>query len=214
MTIPLCLGTRFMKGTLMFEDVFGKLKSLHDEVRTRLEATPDWKALTAVERAMSEVKALLPVAAEEKEEVAFAAAAAVDNCAQPVMTAGETEPATAEVEPVVEEAAAETPTIEEVASAEPAAVEQVAAEVEAESPAEAASAAETEAPTEATIDAADKASAVSEDAPAEPEVATEATPENVAESVVVPEIPAEHKALVEEIVSSGGAANEGSAATT
>ena len=54
----------------MSEDVFAKLNSLHDEVRTRIEATLDWKALMAVERALNEVRGLLPTAAEEQPQVA------------------------------------------------------------------------------------------------------------------------------------------------
>ncbi|MBX9684304.1 MAG: hypothetical protein K2X41_10985 [Hyphomicrobium sp.] len=62
----------------MSEDVFGRLKDLSDEVRARIEASADWKTLTAVERAMAEVKALLPEVA-----VAAPASAAVEVSAEP-----------------------------------------------------------------------------------------------------------------------------------
>ena len=139
----------------MSEDVFCKLKDLHHDVRTRIEATADWKALMAVERAMGDVKALLPVAAAEA----------------PVVAAAEAAP-------------------EVAAEAEPIAAE--------------------DAETGADGDAAE---ALAADAPGEAATA-EVAPASDAEPVAAPEIPAEHQALVEEIVSSGAVvAGTGDAAT-
>ncbi len=90
----------------MSEEVFGKLSELHGQVRARIEATPDWKVLQAVERAMGDVKSILPVAV-----AAVVAAPAAEA------------PATAEAVPV--EAAADAPdeAVTEVAAAEPVAGE-------------------------------------------------------------------------------------------
>ena len=152
----------------MSEDVFCKLKDLHHDVRARIEATADWKALQAVERAMGEVHALLPVAAVAAE---VPAAVAAD---------------------------AEAPADVEADATEDA---EVSVEAEAAPVAEAA---------EALPDEAGEAAPAAEEASEAP--AVEAAPE--AEAVSVPEIPAEHQALVEEIVSTGAAAaGTGGAAT-
>ena len=39
----------------MSADILSKLKTLHDDVRARIEATPDFKAMKAVERVIGEL---------------------------------------------------------------------------------------------------------------------------------------------------------------
>lgn len=89
----------------MSADVFGKLKTLHDEVRARIEATQDWKALVAVERALGEVKALLPVEARADDAAAEAIAEAAIEQAEAAVDATE-EAAVADAADTIEEAAA------------------------------------------------------------------------------------------------------------
>ncbi len=43
----------------MSADILSKLKTLHDDVRARIEATPDFKAMRAVERAIGELSDVL-----------------------------------------------------------------------------------------------------------------------------------------------------------
>ena len=132
----------------MSEEVFGKLSELHGQVRARIEASPDWKVLQAVERAMGEVKSILPVAPVVAAVEAVAEAAAVEA------PAAEPAPAEAAAEPAVAEApAAEAPAVEAACEA--------AAEVEAASAAEA-----TPVPAELQELAADVTSTVPDAAPA------------------------------------------------
>ena len=160
----------------MSEDVFCKLKDLHHDVRARIEATADWKALQAVERAMGDVHALLPVAA-----VAAEVPAAVADATPVEDVAGE---------PAAVAADAEAPAEVEAEATQDA---EVSVEAEAAPVVEAA---------EALPDEAVEAAPAAEEVTEYPTV--EAAPE--AEAVVAPEIPAEHQALVEEIVSTGAAA--------
>ena len=111
------------KGKHMSEEVFGKLSELHGQVRARIEASPDWKVLQAVERAMGDVKSLLPVAP------VVAAVEAVAEAPAPAVTEAVAEQAAPEVPAVaaVEHAVAEPPV--------PAIAEAAAAEVAVEAPA-------------------------------------------------------------------------------
>ena len=43
----------------MSVDILSKLKALHDDVRARIEATTDFKAMKAVEHAIGELAAVL-----------------------------------------------------------------------------------------------------------------------------------------------------------
>ena len=52
----------------MSDDILSKLKALHDDVRARIEATTDFKAMKAVEHAIGELSAALaPVEAAVAE---------------------------------------------------------------------------------------------------------------------------------------------------
>lgn len=117
----------------MSEDVFGKLRDLHGEVRARIEASPDWKCLQAVERAMGEVKTLLPVMAEP----------VVSEAAEPVAVTAEPV-----AEAAVETAAPES--AEAPADAASEAAPEATSEAVAEANAEAAPEASPSTPTEET----------------------------------------------------------------
>jgi hypothetical protein len=155
----------------MSHDVLARLNGLRDEVRARIEATTDYLALMTVEKAIGELKSLLP------EPVAAAEAVA--------------QPAIAEISAAPEAAA---PTAVEAESA-PAEASQ------AEAPGETTEAAATSTELEAAAEEAPAASAELE-AASEPaaEAAAETAVETPAVEVKVPEIPAEDRPLVAELV--------------
>lgn len=90
MMASLCLRFTWFNSNLtghdMTEEVFGKLKDLHSDVRARIEASPDWKILQAIERAMGEVRSFLPapVAEGAAADVACVAGAAPKEAAETV----------------------------------------------------------------------------------------------------------------------------------
>ena len=109
----------------MSEDILSKLKALHGDVQARIEASSDFKAMKAVERAIGELAAAIAPAEEP-----VAASEAVENAE----ATAEAAPAEAEAEVVAaaEADAAEPAAAEEaVSDAAPAAEEPAAAEAEA-----------------------------------------------------------------------------------
>ncbi len=162
----------------MTEDVFGKLKDLRDDVRARIEASADWKALTALDRAVAEVKALMP---EAKPEPQLAEApTTIDEptleveAVEATTVADTSDIAAADAIETDESSADETPTLD-------ASTEDEAPNAEAE--------AEPELEAEAV---------------AEEDVATDIEPLAASDAAAV--IPAEDAALVADIVSTAGPA--------
>lgn len=190
----------------MSEDVVGKLKGLCGDLQARIEASADYKTLKAVERALADIEALsAPVV------VSAAEAPVAEHVVEQVSAEAVDEPAAAvEVAEVVSEAASEPQPATEVATVE----------AEAQSEPEAAATADADAGP-ASAEAADAEVAVSDavqQAPAE--TAAEAPAELAAESepapeVKIPEIPAEDRALVAELVAatSEGLASQNGATT-
>ena len=113
------------KRVKMSEDVLGKLNELCLAVRSRIEATPDFKTLQALERTLADVRGFMPVAASEAEAPAAAEAAAEAAVAESAPAAEAEAAAPAEAAPAESSEAAETEAAE--ASAEPAAAEAEAA---------------------------------------------------------------------------------------
>lgn len=157
----------------MTEDVFGKLKGLCDDVRARIEATADWKTLTALERAAADVKSLLPDSAPiqpESDQAPSDDVAAVDED-----DSVSTEPA-------------ETDTVETVAAA--------SADDSAEAAAETA-------PENVVDESASDGAADASDNPANAEVSADAEDEAVAsDDAPSTEVPADDAALMSDLVGS------------
>src|SRR5512143_3495338 len=103
----------------MSADILSKLKTLHEEVRARIEATPDFKAMKAVERAIGELDAILavPVAANSDAIESEAMSEVVETPA--IEEAASEAPMAPEAAPEVAAAAEEAaePTVEEVVEA-------------------------------------------------------------------------------------------------
>jgi hypothetical protein len=131
------------RGRRMSHDVLAQLNGLRDHVRARIEATTDYKALMSVEKAIGEINALLPVAAEAA--VAPVEAAAAEEAIADAATVATEAVAEAEAEAPAEAVAAEEAPAE---TATEAAVEEVAVE---EAPAEAAAEVAVEAAAEVTV---------------------------------------------------------------
>lgn len=208
----------------MPQDILSSLDALCAQVRGRIEATPDFKTLQALERTLSEVRGFMPEMAAETREESNDEAAAEPVCealaceAEAPASAEAEAPASAEAEseagtPACAEAEAEAAavTVEsepEGASIEPAVVETVeAAEVEggneagpaAQSAESAQEACTAEAEAVAPAGAGDEAVAAEDAATAEEpaEAASEPDGEPVEEIVTV--LPGEIAATAEQV---------------
>ena len=107
----------------MTELVITKLNGLRDEVRARIEASPDYKAMLAVEKAIADVQGLMtPVAAAAEvvpeAEVAADAPAVAEEIAAASAPAEAATDDVAEAAPEDVDAAAETEAPAETAAAE------------------------------------------------------------------------------------------------
>src|SRR4029078_3071998 len=94
----------------MSDDILSKLRGLPDDVRARIEATSDFKAMKAVEHAIDELAAIVaPVEAVAAESTATESAEATEEAAAPV----EAEAASDAAEPAAADAAADAPVADE-----------------------------------------------------------------------------------------------------
>ena len=104
----------------MSHDVLAKLNGLRDEVRARIEATTDYRALMTVEKAIGEMNTLLPpvvvAAAEAPAEAMVAAEGPAEVAAGVAVPEPAVEPAAAAAEPAgdvaVESSEAPVPDVE------------------------------------------------------------------------------------------------------